>query len=242
MTRGVRVRVPVKSRFFFFPRRPDRLWGSPSLLSNGYRGSFPRDKPAGALQLVPRSRKYGSIHPLPRTPSWRSAKLIKHRDNFTFYIAGYLWRQHPRGVFEMYPVRIPLGLLANMTFLFFLVCWSWGSDKGDYEEYGLMGLMQCRKGEISTFLKNISPPSLGTKIKPCSTCHLFLAGFLTFQSWKQRCSSEMSGLQGVTIQMPQFPCLSLNECTNIVLKYVLIVSFQSLIHNWLSFSNCIRIR
>jgi hypothetical protein len=25
------------------------------------------------LQLVPMSRKYGSIHPLPHTPSWRSA-------------------------------------------------------------------------------------------------------------------------------------------------------------------------
>jgi hypothetical protein len=24
--------------FFFYPIRPDRLWGPPSLLSNGYRG------------------------------------------------------------------------------------------------------------------------------------------------------------------------------------------------------------
>jgi hypothetical protein len=36
--RGVGVRVPVGSRIFSFPRRPDRLWGSPNLLSNGYRG------------------------------------------------------------------------------------------------------------------------------------------------------------------------------------------------------------
>jgi hypothetical protein len=35
------------------------------------------------LQLVPRARKCGSVHPLPLTPSWRSAKLVKHRDNFT---------------------------------------------------------------------------------------------------------------------------------------------------------------
>jgi hypothetical protein len=28
-------------RFFFSPKRPDRLWGPPSPLFNGYRGSFP---------------------------------------------------------------------------------------------------------------------------------------------------------------------------------------------------------
>jgi hypothetical protein len=37
----VGVGVPVGSRIFFSPYRPDRLWGSPSLLSNGYREFFP---------------------------------------------------------------------------------------------------------------------------------------------------------------------------------------------------------
>jgi hypothetical protein len=38
--RGVGVRVPVGSRIFSSPRRPDRLWGPPSL-SNGYQGLLP---------------------------------------------------------------------------------------------------------------------------------------------------------------------------------------------------------
>jgi hypothetical protein len=47
--RGVGVRVPVGSRIFSSPRRPDRLWGPRNLLSNGYRGlSFPEGKAAGA--------------------------------------------------------------------------------------------------------------------------------------------------------------------------------------------------
>jgi hypothetical protein len=40
--RGVGVRVPVGSRIFFSSRRPDRLWGPPSLLSNEYREFFPQ--------------------------------------------------------------------------------------------------------------------------------------------------------------------------------------------------------
>jgi hypothetical protein len=77
--RGVGVRVPIGSRSFSSPRRPDRLCGSPNLLSNGYWGHFPRGlsgrgvKLTSHLQLVQRSRKCGSIHPLPHTPSWRIA-------------------------------------------------------------------------------------------------------------------------------------------------------------------------
>jgi hypothetical protein len=37
---AVRVRVLVGSRIFPSPRRPNRLWGPPSLLSNCYRGAF----------------------------------------------------------------------------------------------------------------------------------------------------------------------------------------------------------
>jgi hypothetical protein len=40
----VGVRVPVGSRIFSSPRRPERLWGSPSLLSNEYRALSPKVK------------------------------------------------------------------------------------------------------------------------------------------------------------------------------------------------------
>jgi hypothetical protein len=46
--RGVGVRDPVESRIFSSPSRPDRLWGPPNLLSNGYCVLFPRGKAAGA--------------------------------------------------------------------------------------------------------------------------------------------------------------------------------------------------
>jgi hypothetical protein len=84
---GVGVRIPVGSRIFSSKSRPDRLWCPPSLLSNRYRGLlFPGSSGRGVkltthLQLVPRSRKYGSIYPLTHTPSWRSASLVRHRDN-----------------------------------------------------------------------------------------------------------------------------------------------------------------
>jgi hypothetical protein len=77
--RGVGVRVPVGSRIFSSPNCPDRLCGPPNLLSNACPGLFPRGESGRGvkltthLQLVPRSRKCGSIHPLPHTPSWRSA-------------------------------------------------------------------------------------------------------------------------------------------------------------------------
>jgi hypothetical protein len=62
----------------------------PTSYPMGSEDSFPRGKSGCGvklttyLQLVPRSRKRGSMHPLPHTPWWRNAYLVKHRDNFTF--------------------------------------------------------------------------------------------------------------------------------------------------------------
>jgi hypothetical protein len=39
--REVGIQDPVESRIFSSPRRPDRLWGPPSLISNDYQGFFP---------------------------------------------------------------------------------------------------------------------------------------------------------------------------------------------------------
>jgi hypothetical protein len=75
----VGVRVPVGSRIFSSRRRPDRHWGTPSLLSIGYRQHFPRGQSSRGVKLNihfqegPRSRIRGSIHPLSPTSSWPSA-------------------------------------------------------------------------------------------------------------------------------------------------------------------------
>jgi hypothetical protein len=73
--------IPDRGRGFFFkPLRPDRLWGPPSLLYNGFRGSFPRGVksdqgvmlttyPHLVLRLI-MSRSYTSSPPV---PPWRVA-------------------------------------------------------------------------------------------------------------------------------------------------------------------------
>jgi hypothetical protein len=68
--REVGVQVPVGSRIFSPPSRPDRLWGPPSLLSNGYPEDLsPVVKRQGreADHSPPTSAevKKTSIHPLP---------------------------------------------------------------------------------------------------------------------------------------------------------------------------------
>jgi hypothetical protein len=63
-------------------------WAHPASYPMVTGGSFPREKSGRCLkltthlQLVPMSKKRGPILPLPHTPSWRSAYLVKYRDNF----------------------------------------------------------------------------------------------------------------------------------------------------------------
>jgi hypothetical protein len=54
--------IPGSARFFSSSQRPDRLWGPPNFLYNGYRGHSPREvkrqgREADHSLLVPRSIK-----------------------------------------------------------------------------------------------------------------------------------------------------------------------------------------
>jgi hypothetical protein len=91
--RGIGVRVPVETKMFTSPCRPDWLCGSPNLLANGYQGVLlPRIKwqmreanhPSPTSVQVMKTWIYTST---PHTPSWRSAKLVKHRCNVIFYLS-----------------------------------------------------------------------------------------------------------------------------------------------------------
>jgi hypothetical protein len=87
---GVGVRVSVGARVFSMSSRP--VLGPTELPIHWVPGALsPVAKrlergEADHSQLVPISRKRGFINPLSHTPSWRSALLVKHRDNFTLII------------------------------------------------------------------------------------------------------------------------------------------------------------
>jgi hypothetical protein len=80
--------IPCKGKSWFStPQSPDRLWGPPSLLYNGYRGSSLGVKRPGreADHSLPSSAEVkngGAIPLLPRMSLWHSSELIKHSDNF----------------------------------------------------------------------------------------------------------------------------------------------------------------
>jgi hypothetical protein len=72
--RGVGIPVPIGSRIFSSPHRPDRLWGLLNLLANGYRRLFPRGQNGRGVKLTtPTSAEVKKmwiyIFPFPQTPS-----------------------------------------------------------------------------------------------------------------------------------------------------------------------------
>jgi hypothetical protein len=89
--RGVRVWVPVGSKIFSSPRRSDRLRGSPNKLSSWYLGLFPgvKRQRREADHSPPTSAEVKKMWIYISTPPYTfmaSAWLVKHRDNFTFYL------------------------------------------------------------------------------------------------------------------------------------------------------------
>jgi hypothetical protein len=86
--REVGIRVPVGSRIFSFPRRPDRLWGPPGLLkwvpgilSPGVNGpGREADHPPQTNAEVKKNMDL-YIH----SPTFLHGVVLKDSDNITFY-------------------------------------------------------------------------------------------------------------------------------------------------------------
>jgi hypothetical protein len=74
----VEAEVLVGSRIFSSPRHPDQFRGPPSLLSNGYSGSFPREKWLGceADHSFPTSTKAKKTWMYTSTPQYVAMRLV----------------------------------------------------------------------------------------------------------------------------------------------------------------------
>jgi hypothetical protein len=77
--------IPVGGkRFFFSQHRPDRLWGSSGILSNGSPGiNLPGRETDHSPPSSVEVKNGVAVPPLPHTCSWSCAYLIKHIDSFT---------------------------------------------------------------------------------------------------------------------------------------------------------------
>jgi hypothetical protein len=78
------------SRIFSFPRRPDRLWGPPNLLSNGYQGSISPGVERSGLEADHSPPASAEVKTYTSTPPYVfMVQLVEHRDNFTFTFRLY---------------------------------------------------------------------------------------------------------------------------------------------------------
>jgi hypothetical protein len=72
--RGVAFRVQIGGKIFLLSTSSrDRLWGLPTLLSNGYRGLFPGGLAVNLTRLPPTSAEVKKTWLYTSTPSWRNA-------------------------------------------------------------------------------------------------------------------------------------------------------------------------
>jgi hypothetical protein len=85
------VQFPTDVSISSSPQRPDRLWGPPSLLSNGHGGPFSGGKADHSPPSRAEVKNGGTLPPLPHMSSGHTVKLIKHRENFTFYPQFTCW-------------------------------------------------------------------------------------------------------------------------------------------------------
>jgi hypothetical protein len=84
--------LQLGKRFFCTPPRPDRLWGSPSLLSSGYwrahspRVNRPERKANHSPPTVVKFKGGGAVLPLPDKSTWRRDWLIKHGQIYLYNV------------------------------------------------------------------------------------------------------------------------------------------------------------
>jgi hypothetical protein len=92
-------------KFCCTQQRSDRFWGTSILLSDGKRGLFPRSEADQSPPSTAEVKNGGAIPPLYHTSSWPSAKLITHRDTFTFLRIFSVFENYLRSVSGLHPSK-----------------------------------------------------------------------------------------------------------------------------------------